>query len=93
VAALMSYCINKKIDEHSYMTQGMSGNYTYQFWFYDSNYSVCHKIDGPAVIRMELSLPNDQKINAYQEWWYMGTKLNCSSQEEFERILKLKVFW
>jgi len=42
-----------------------------------------HRIDGPAVI-----FDYGEK-----EWWYQGDLINCSSQEEFERIIKLKIFW
>ena len=42
-----------------------------------------HREDGPAAIWP----------NGFQEWWYKGKRLSCQSQEEFERLLKLKAFW
>jgi hypothetical protein len=42
-----------------------------------------HNETGPAIIW------ND----GLQEWWYNGERIYCSSQEEFERKIKLKVFW
>ena len=41
-----------------------------------------HREDGPAY-----------ETTAIKEWWYHGEYLNCSSQEEFERLLKLKILW
>jgi hypothetical protein len=32
-------------------------------------------------------------IGGYKEWYYEGEEINCKSQEEFERIIKLKLFW
>jgi hypothetical protein len=42
-----------------------------------------HRLDGPAI---ELS-------DGYKEWWIEGKPIKCSSQEEFERYIKLKLFW
>jgi|SRR5579859_2303390 len=42
-----------------------------------------HRLDGPAV-----EYANDSKY-----WYYHGEWINCSSQEEFERLIKLKVLW
>jgi hypothetical protein len=28
-----------------------------------------------------------------KEWWIGGNKLPCQTQEEFERLIKLKAFW
>lgn len=42
-----------------------------------------HREDGPAVIH----------TNGLSFWWYDGKYIDCKTQEEFERILKLKAFW
>lgn len=42
-----------------------------------------HRTDGPAI----------DNINGRQEWYYNGVKLNCSTQEEFERLMALELFW
>ena len=42
-----------------------------------------HREDGPAI-----EWPGHEKA-----WWYNGQKIDCSSQKEFERLLKLKAFW
>ena len=42
-----------------------------------------HRIDGPAIV-----------LNTgYKEWWFEDKLINCNSQEEFERLIKLKLFW
>lgn len=43
-----------------------------------------HREDGPAIENL--------KSNKYI-WFYNGKQINCSSQIEFERYLKLKCFW
>ena len=47
-----------------------------------------HRLDGPA--KVGLALPG---VKADVEWWYHGTRIHCNSQEEFDRALRLKVFW
>ena len=51
-----------------------------------------HKENGPARILIDLNskLPLPEEI---LEWWYNGERIKCDSQEEFERKIKLKVFW
>ena len=46
-------------------------------------YDKPHRLDGPAL----------EHINGYKEWWYHGKYINCSSQEKFERLIKLKILW
>lgn len=40
---------------------------------------IFHRLDGPAF---------EDKI-----WFYEGKKIDCDTQEEFERLLALKAFW
>jgi hypothetical protein len=49
-------------------------------WYLDDK---LHRTDGPAI-----EYTNGDKI-----WYLDGKLIDCSSQEEFERLLKLKVFW
>ena len=42
-----------------------------------------HRIDGPAA-----EYPNGNK-----EWWVNGKYIECSTQEEFDRLIKLSSFW
>jgi len=42
-----------------------------------------HREDGPAI-----EYPNGSK-----SWYYHGKYIDCYSQEELERLIKLKVLW
>ena len=43
----------------------------------------CHREDGPAIEWAD-----------GDKWWYFdGIRISCSSQQEFERIIRLKAFW
>jgi len=42
-----------------------------------------HRLDGPAV-------ENDY---GYKAWYVDGRYIDCKTQEEFEKLLKLKAFW
>jgi hypothetical protein len=42
---------------------------------------LLHRKDGPAV-----------EWAGQEWWWWHGEKIVCSSQEEFERMIKLKAF-
>lgn len=46
-----------------------------------------HRLMGPAYVFLN---ENEQK---YSQWYYKGEQINCSSQEEFEKLIKLKMFW
>lgn len=42
-----------------------------------------HREDGPA-----LEYNNGDKF-----WWHNGKLVDCGTQEEFERLIKLELFW
>ncbi len=42
-----------------------------------------HREDGPAV----------ELANGSKSWWINDKKINCSSNEEFLKLIKLKAFW
>ena len=44
---------------------------------------VLHRIDGPAI----------EYLNGIKYWYYEDKYIKCSSQEEFERLIKMKLFW
>lgn len=44
---------------------------------------VCHRTDGPAII--------DPYGN--ESWYYNGQRVECGSQEEFDRLIKLRALW
>jgi hypothetical protein len=65
-----------------------------------------HRIDGPAVeyydrtkiwykngLLHRLDGPAFEWSNEYKSWHYEGKRIDCNSQEEFERLIKLKLFW
>jgi len=54
-----------------------------------------HRLDGPA---WECMLPHETMNHSvpstcHNKWYYMGERINCNSQEEFEGILTLMAFW
>ena len=51
-----------------------------EWWFLNGKK---HRLDGPAYINS----------SGYKEWYYYNTKIKCSAQKEFERLLRLKAFW
>jgi hypothetical protein len=55
-------------------------NGKYVVYYYLNN--KLHRIDGPAIEGYQ-----------YKEWWIEGSLIDCKSQEEFERYIKLKLFW
>ncbi len=50
-----------------------------QWYFHDKR----HRLDGPAV----------EYGDGRKEWYYLGDKVECESQEEFERLIKLRSLW
>jgi hypothetical protein len=42
-----------------------------------------HRIDGPAA----------EWASQESEWYFEDQLIDCTSQEEFERLIKMKVFW
>lgn len=48
---------------------------------------VYHREDGPAIVWQE-------SMGADGDWYYyLGKRIYCSSQEEFQKLMKLKAFW
>ena len=68
---------NSKI--HRLNGPAVEGLNGYKAW-YQNNFR--HRLDGPA-----------DWYDGKPEWWYKGQIINCSSQEEFERWLKLRLLW
>jgi hypothetical protein len=72
-----------------------------QFW-YDDNH-VPHRDDGPAIIYNNFDkstywikhgkyhrLDGPAIFDQDPQWWIEGIRINCSTNEEFLRIVKLK---
>ena len=51
-----------------------------KFWYINGK---CHREDGPAV----------EYSDGYKAWWIDGKYINCETQEEFLRLIKMKAFW
>lgn len=52
-----------------------------QFWLQNGKH---HRLDGPAI----------EHINGESnEWWVNGKILDCKTQAEFEKLMRLKAFW
>jgi hypothetical protein len=56
-----------------------------KLWYYEGKK---HRIDGPAV-----EIPKNYPFDALKAWYFHGKHISCSSQEEFEKLLRLKAFW
>jgi hypothetical protein len=52
----------------------------FKVWYWHGQY---HRQDGPAI----------EDADGYKAWYYHGQKIDCQSNEEFLRIVKLKAFW
>jgi hypothetical protein len=52
-----------------------------------------HRTDGPAVTIIVLAPGLDDIVGVTFEWWVDGVKLDCTTQEEFLRLIKLRAFW
>jgi len=42
-----------------------------------------HRLDGPAI----------EWANGNKKWYYEDTEINCTTQQEFIRLINLKAFW
>ncbi len=42
-----------------------------------------HRVDGPAV----------EYVDGDKYWWYHGKKVDCQTNKEFLKLIKLKAFW
>lgn len=82
----------KEIDIHGTISYRLNGKFHREdgparkfisgteFWLVNGNF---HRMDGPAA----------SYANGYQEWWIRGERLDCRTQSEFERLIKLKAIW
>ena len=51
-----------------------------KYWYKEGK---CHRIDGPAV----------EFVDGYKLYYYLGKQIECNSNEEYFKLLKLKAFW
>lgn len=50
--------------------------------------NIRHREDGYAYFA-----PAYNGYDEIKRWYYQGEKINCETQEQFERLIKMKVFW
>ena len=50
-------------------------------WFFDGK---LHRINGPAI---------DWKVEGRFVWALHGVRVDCTTQEEFEQLMRMKAFW
>ena len=50
-------------------------------WYKDDKY---HREDGPAI---------EGNKQVPDRWYLEGKKIDCTTQQEFEQLMKLKAFW
>ena len=70
------------IDDKLHRTDGPAIEFANggKHWYLDGK---CHRADGPAIEYADGT-----------KYWYLNDKqINCKSQEEFERLMRLKAFW
>lgn len=51
----------------------------YKEWYL---HGKIHRLDGPAI----------ENSNGTKSWYYEGEFINCNSQQEFKRLIKLRTF-
>jgi hypothetical protein len=61
---------------------GPACEYAYgtKYWYWHGKH---HREDGPAV----------EYADGTKIWFYHGQKIDCQSNQEFLRLVKLKAFW
>ena len=85
------------------MKNGLYVEYEIKSWYKNNR---LHREDGPAIEypngskiwcqngkTHRLNGPAIELVNGNKYWYYQGKYIKCSSQEEFEKLLKLKAFW
>ena len=66
----------------------IEGRGGYKAWYING---IRHRIDGPAIESCESVF--DPNLVTRKAWYYEGKLIKCNSQEEFEKLIKLKILW
>jgi hypothetical protein len=51
-----------------------------KWWYFNGE---LHREDGPAV----------EYLNGYKSWWIHDKLIHVDTQEEFEKLMRLRAFW
>jgi len=92
-----------KINKDNQSTICETDQFGSKYWILNGK---LHRQDGPAIERIDgykawflhgkrhrLDGPAQEFPDKAQRWYYHGKYINCSSQKEFERLIKLKALW
>jgi len=55
-------------------------HYGDKFWILEGKF---HREDGPAV----------EFADGTKAWYYQGKYIHCQTQQQFEKIIRLRLFW
>ena len=58
-----------------------------KFWECDG---LTHRLNGPAIIIFIENYNESLELNG---WWYKGDRIECKTQEEFDRLIRLRLLW
>jgi len=74
-----------------------------KYWYKDNLY---HREDGPAIEYIDISKkwflegklhrvdgPAIEYANRNKIWYYQDRYIDCQTQQQFEKIIKLRLFW
>jgi len=78
-----------RLNNHFHREDGPAVEYsngTKEYWLHGKR----HRLDGPAIEWHPQTDDLDQSI--YYDWFFQDELIDCKNQEEFERIIKLRVF-
>lgn len=76
--------IYHKIDGPALQYWYSDGIINSQFYFIDGKH---HRLDGPSYISYD-----ESGVTISKEYWINGEEIDCSSDEEFKKIVKLLSF-
>jgi len=51
----------------------------YKCWYLEGK---CHRVEGHTI----------EWTNGYKEWSYQDQRIECSSQQQFDKLIRLKIF-
>lgn len=65
---------------HRISGPAVEGYNGYKEWWVNG---LFHREDGPAI----------ERSDGYKKWYINGEQIQCSSNEEFLKLIKMKAFW